>query len=48
VFEDTAAEGLSSIAVNTGRADACWEDAVLAIASRPDAEEVLVATVDMD
>jgi predicted amidohydrolase len=47
VFEDTAAEGLSSIAVNKGRADASWEDAVLAIASRPDAEEVLVATVDM-
>jgi predicted amidohydrolase len=46
VFEDAAAEGLSSIAVNTGRPEAGWEDGVLAIASSPDAEEILVATVD--
>ena len=48
VFEDMLSEGLSSIAVNTGRVGASWEDAVLAIASRPDAEEVLAATVEMD
>ncbi|MDO8617100.1 MAG: carbon-nitrogen hydrolase family protein [Dehalococcoidia bacterium] len=48
VFADTAAEGLSSIAVNTGRPGASWEEAVVAIAARPDGEEVLVATVDRD
>jgi len=46
VFEDTAAEGLSSIAVNTGVPGAPWQDGVLAIASQPDAEEIVVATVD--
>ena len=46
VFEDTAAEGLSSIAVNTGRPGASWEDAVLAMASDPTAEEIIVSTVD--
>lgn len=47
VFEDTAAEGLSSIAVNTGNPDACWQDGILAIASSPDAEEIVAATVDL-
>ncbi len=45
VFEDTAAEGLSTIAVNTGRAGASWQDAVIAAAERSDAEEIVVATV---
>lgn len=48
VFEDTYAEGLSSISVNTGDPDATWEDGVLAIAKRPDAEEVVAATVELD
>lgn len=47
VFEDMLAEGLSSVAVNTGRTGACWEDGVLAIASRPDAEEIVAATVEV-
>jgi predicted amidohydrolase len=46
VFEDTAAEGLSSIAANTGRPGASWEDAVLAMAADPAAEEIIVATVE--
>lgn len=46
VFEDTAAEGLSSISRNTGRPGASWEDGVLAMASGPAAEEIIVATVD--
>jgi predicted amidohydrolase len=46
VFEDTAAEGLSSIAANTGRPGASWEDGVLAMAADPTAEEIIVATVD--
>jgi predicted amidohydrolase len=46
VFEDMRAEGLSSVAVNTGRPGANWEQAVLAIASHPDAEEVVAATVE--
>ena len=41
VFEDMLAEGLSSVAINTGRAGACWEEGILAIASRPDAEEIV-------
>jgi predicted amidohydrolase len=48
VFEDTCAEGLSTIAANTGRPDATWRDGVLAIAARPDAEEIVAATVEMD
>ena len=48
VFEDVAAEGLSSVAVNTGRPGASWEEGALAIASRPDAEEIVAATVEMD
>jgi predicted amidohydrolase len=48
VFDDMYAEGLSSIAANTGRADATWEDAVLAIAGQPDAEEIVAATVEID
>ncbi|HET9476359.1 MAG TPA: carbon-nitrogen hydrolase family protein [Dehalococcoidia bacterium] len=46
VFEDTAAEGLSSISRNTGRPGASWEDGVLAMAAAPTAEEIIVATVD--
>ena len=48
VFEDMLAEGLSSIAVNTGRPDACWEEGVLAIAGRPDTEEIVSATVEIE
>ncbi len=47
VFEDMNAEGLSSVARNTGRAGASSEDGVLAIASRPDAEEIVAAVVDL-
>jgi hypothetical protein len=47
VFEDMLAEGLSSVSVNTGRLGACWEEGILAIASRPDAEEIVAATVDI-
>jgi len=47
VFEDMLAEGLSSIARNTGNPGACWEEGVLAIASRPDAEEIVAAAVDI-
>ena len=46
VFEDTSAEGLSSISINTGNPDATWKDGVLAIAKRPDAEEIVAATMD--
>jgi len=46
VFEDTAAEGLSSVAVNTGVPGAPWKDGVLAMAAKPDAEEILAAVVD--
>jgi len=48
VVEDMLAEGLSSIAINTGRPNACWEDGVLAIASRPDAEEIVAATMEIE
>ena len=48
VFEDMLAEGLSSIAVNTGRVGASWEDGVLAMAHQPDAEEIVAATVELD
>jgi predicted amidohydrolase len=48
VFEDVAAEGLSSVAANTGRPGASWEEGVLAIAGRPDAEEIVAATVALD
>jgi predicted amidohydrolase len=47
VFDDMYAEGLSSISRNTGDAGATWEDAVIAMASAPDAEEVLAATVEI-
>lgn len=47
VFEDVAAEGLSSVATNTGRPAASWQDGVLALAQRPDAEEIVTATVEM-
>jgi len=46
VFEDTTAEGLSSIARNTGRPGASWEDGVLAMAADPAEEEIIVATVE--
>jgi predicted amidohydrolase len=48
IFEDMLAEGLSSIACNTGKPGACWEEGVLAIASRPDAEEIVAATVAIE
>jgi predicted amidohydrolase len=47
VFKDMFSEGLSSVSQNTGRPGASWEDAVLAIASRPDAEEIVAAVVDL-
>ncbi len=47
VFEDMLAEGLSSVSTNTGRVGASWEDGVLAIASRPDAEEIVGAVVEL-
>jgi hypothetical protein len=46
VFEDTAAEGLSSVAVNTGVPGAPWKDGVLAMAATPDAEEIVAAVVN--
>jgi len=46
VFEDTAAEGLSSISVNTGRPDAGWQEGLLAIAQAADGEEIIAACVD--
>jgi predicted amidohydrolase len=48
VFEDMLAEGLSSIAVNTGRVGASWEDGVVAMAEKPNAEEIVAATVELD
>ena len=47
VFEDTMAEGLSTISRNTGDACASWDTGVLAMASDPSTEEVLAATVDL-
>jgi predicted amidohydrolase len=47
VFEDVAAEGLSSIAANTGRPSASWEEGVLAMARHPNEEEIVAATVEM-
>ncbi|MDP2950687.1 MAG: nitrilase-related carbon-nitrogen hydrolase [Chloroflexota bacterium] len=44
---DLEAEGRSSISVNTGRPGASLEDALLAIAARPDEEEIIFASVDM-
>ena len=48
VFEDKPAEGLSYIAENTGRVGATKEDAVIAIADQPYAEEAVHAVVDLD
>ncbi len=48
VFEDMLAEGLSSIARNTGRVGASWEEGVVAMAEKPDAEEIVAATVEVD
>ena len=43
---DLVGQGRSSISINTGRADATLEDALLAIAATPDGEEIVAATVD--
>ncbi|MCH7892231.1 MAG: hypothetical protein IH921_12080 [Gemmatimonadetes bacterium] len=48
VFEDMLAEGLSYVAQNTGRVGASWEEGVIAMAEKPDAEEIVVATVEVD
>jgi len=48
VFEDMLAEGLSYIAHNTGRAGASWEEGVIAMAEKPDAEEIVAAVVEVD
>ena len=48
VFQDMAAEGLSSVARNTGRVGASWEEGVLAMARRPDAEEIVAAVVEVN
>ena len=48
VFEDMLAEGLSSISRNTGRVGASWEEGVIAMAEKPDAEEIVAATVEVD
>ena len=48
VFEDMLAEGLSYIARNTGRVGASWEEGVIAMAEKPDAEEIIAATVEVD
>ncbi len=45
VFEDTAAEGISTIAVNTGR-PGCWEEGIIARAGDPAREEIVAATVE--
>jgi len=47
VFEDTMAEGLSTISRNTGDPCAPYGAGLLAIASDPANEEILVATVDL-
>ena len=48
VFEDMLAEGLSYVARNTGRVGASWEEGVIAMAEKPDAEEIIAATVEVD
>jgi len=48
VFEDMLAEGLSSVSRNTGRVGASWEEGVLAMAEKPDGEEIVAATVEVD
>jgi predicted amidohydrolase len=48
VFEDMLAEGLSYVAQNTGRVGASWEEGVIAMAEKPDAEEIVAATVEVD
>ncbi|MEX0684059.1 MAG: carbon-nitrogen hydrolase family protein [Dehalococcoidia bacterium] len=47
VFDDMLAEGLSTISRNTGNPNTSWQDAVLAIASHPAAEEIVTAVVDL-
>lgn len=48
VFEDMLAEGLSYVARNTGRPGASWEEGVIAMAEKPDAEEIVAVTVGLD
>ena len=48
VFEDMLAEGLSYVARNTGRVGASWEEGVIAMAEKPDAEEIVAAVVEVD
>jgi predicted amidohydrolase len=48
VFEDMLAEGLSYVARNTGRPGASWEEGVIAMAEKPDGEEIVAATVELD
>ncbi len=48
VFEDMLAEGLSSVSRNTGRVGASWEEGVVAMAEKPDGEEIVAATVEVD
>jgi predicted amidohydrolase len=48
VFEDMLAEGLSSVSRNTGRVGASWEEGVVAMAEKPDSEEIVAATVEVD
>jgi len=43
---DLVGGGRSSISINTGRPGASLEDALLAIATTPDGEEIVAATVD--
>ncbi len=47
-FSTNGCPGLRTIAQNTGRPGASWEDGVLAMAERPDAEEIVGATVEID
>ncbi len=48
VFEDMLAEGLSSVSQNTGRVGASWEEGVVAMAEKPDSEEIVADTVEVD
>ena len=48
VFEDMLAEGLSSVSRNTGRVGASWEEGVVAMAEKPDGEEIVAAVVELD
>ena len=48
VFDDRRAEGLSYIARNTGRTEASWEEGIVTVAGRPDAEAIVSAVVELD